>query len=37
MDFVLIPEVNFDLDGERGLLEAIRYTVAKKEERRDRP
>lgn len=30
VDFVLIPEVRFALDGERGLLEAIRYKIAKK-------
>ena len=30
VDFVLIPEVKFSLDGERGLLEAIRYKIAKK-------
>jgi 6-phosphofructokinase 1 len=30
VDFVLIPEVHFKLEGERGLLEAIRYTVARK-------
>lgn len=30
VDFVLIPEVPFALDGERGLLETLRYKVAKK-------
>jgi 6-phosphofructokinase 1 len=30
VDFVLIPEVPFRLDGERGLLEALRYRLAKK-------
>ncbi len=30
VDFVLIPEVPFKLDGERGLLEALRYKIAKK-------
>ena len=30
VDFVLIPEVDFRLDGERGLLEAIRYKIAKR-------
>ena len=30
VDFVLIPEVRFRLEGERGLLEALRYTVARK-------
>ena len=30
VDFVLIPEVQFKLDGERGLLEALRYKLAKK-------
>jgi 6-phosphofructokinase 1 len=30
VDFVLIPEAPFKLDGERGLLEAVRYRVAKK-------
>jgi 6-phosphofructokinase 1 len=30
VDFVLIPEVKFELEGERGLLEAIRYKIAKK-------
>jgi 6-phosphofructokinase 1 len=30
VDFVLIPEVRFQLEGERGLLEAIRYKIAKK-------
>lgn len=30
VDFVLIPEVDFELGGERGLLEAIRYKIAKK-------
>ncbi len=30
VDFVLIPEVKFALEGERGLLEAIRYKLAKK-------
>ncbi len=30
VDFVLIPEVPFKLDGERGLLEALRYRLAKK-------
>jgi 6-phosphofructokinase 1 len=30
VDFVLIPEVDFQLDGERGLLEAIRYKIAKR-------
>jgi 6-phosphofructokinase 1 len=29
VDFVLIPEVRFDLDGQRGLLEALRYRLAK--------
>ncbi|MES2571039.1 MAG: ATP-dependent 6-phosphofructokinase [Verrucomicrobiota bacterium] len=29
VDFVLIPEVRFDLDGQRGLLEALRYKLAK--------
>jgi 6-phosphofructokinase 1 len=30
VDFVLIPEVQFVLDGERGLLEALRYRLAKR-------
>lgn len=30
VDFVLIPEVPFNLEGERGLLEALRYKIAKK-------
>ena len=30
VDFVLIPEVQFHMEGERGLLEAIRYKVARK-------
>ena len=30
VDFVLIPEVPFNLEGERGLLEALRYRLAKK-------
>jgi 6-phosphofructokinase 1 len=30
VDFVLIPEVTFALEGERGLLEALRYRLAKK-------
>src|SRR6202012_4668624 len=30
VDFVLIPEVRFALEGERGLLEALRYKLAKK-------
>ena len=30
VDFVLIPEVHFQLEGERGLLEAIRYKIARK-------
>ena len=30
VDFVLIPEVKFDLDGDRGLLEALRYRLAKR-------
>lgn len=30
VDFVLIPEVPFQVDGERGLLEALRYRLAKK-------
>jgi len=30
VDFVLIPEVPFKLEGERGLLEALRYRVSKK-------
>lgn len=30
VDFVLVPEVPFELDGERGLLEALRYKLAKK-------
>jgi 6-phosphofructokinase len=30
VDFVLIPEAPFKLDGERGLLEAVRYRVARK-------
>ncbi len=30
VDFVLIPEVDFQLDGENGLLEAIRYKIARK-------
>ena len=29
VDFVLIPEVQFALEGERGLLEALRYRLAK--------
>jgi 6-phosphofructokinase 1 len=29
-NYVLIPEVPFKLDGERGLLEALRYKIAKK-------
>ena len=29
VDFVLIPEVHFELDGARGLLESIRYRLAK--------
>ncbi|MDB6171115.1 MAG: ATP-dependent 6-phosphofructokinase [Chthoniobacteraceae bacterium] len=29
VDFVLIPEVRFDLEGQRGLLEALRYKLAK--------
>ena len=29
VDFVLIPEVPFALEGERGLLEALRYKIAK--------
>ncbi len=29
VDFVLIPEVHFELDGQRGLLEALRYRLAK--------
>jgi len=30
VDFVLIPEVPFRLEGERGLLEALRYRLAKR-------
>jgi 6-phosphofructokinase 1 len=30
VDFVLIPEVAFELGGERGFLEALRYRLAKK-------
>lgn len=30
VDFVLIPEVHFDLDGSAGLLEELHYRVAKK-------
>jgi 6-phosphofructokinase 1 len=30
VDFVLIPEVTFTLEGERGLLEALRYRLAKR-------
>lgn len=30
VDFVLIPEVPFAMEGERGLLEALRYRLAKK-------
>ncbi len=30
VDFVLIPEVPFQLEGERGLFEMLRYTVARK-------
>ena len=30
VDFVLIPEVKFALEGERGQLEAVRYKIAKK-------
>jgi 6-phosphofructokinase 1 len=30
VDFVLIPEVQFSLEGQRGLLEAVRYRLAKK-------
>lgn len=30
VDFVLIPEVNFELDGSAGLLEALHYRVAKR-------
>ncbi len=30
VDFVLIPEVPFDLDGPRGLLEALRYRLGKR-------
>src|SRR4030095_16367111 len=30
VDFVLIPEVKFDIDGDRGLLEALRYRLAKR-------
>ena len=30
VDFVLIPEVPFDLDGPRGLLEALRYRLSKR-------
>ncbi len=30
VDFVLIPEVPFALEGERGLLEALRYKISKK-------
>ena len=29
VDFVLIPEVHFELDGARGLLESLRYRLAK--------
>ena len=30
VDFVLIPEVSFELDGPRGLLEQLRYRLAKR-------
>ena len=30
VDFVLIPEIRFELDGQRGLLEALRYRLAKR-------
>jgi 6-phosphofructokinase 1 len=30
VDFVLIPEVKFKLEGERGLLEALRYKISRK-------
>jgi 6-phosphofructokinase 1 len=30
VDFVLIPEVPFELDGQRGFLEALRYRLAKR-------
>lgn len=30
VDFVLVPEVPFELEGERGLLEALRYRLAKR-------
>jgi 6-phosphofructokinase 1 len=30
VDFVLIPEIEFALEGERGLLEALRYRLAKR-------
>ena len=30
VDFVLIPEVKFRLEGERGLLEALRYKISRK-------
>jgi len=30
VDFVLIPEVPFDLDGPRGLLEAVRYRLSQR-------
>ncbi len=30
VDFVLVPEVKFDLQGDRGLLEVLRYRLAKK-------
>jgi 6-phosphofructokinase 1 len=30
VDFVLIPEVPFELEGERGLLEVLRYRLAKR-------
>jgi 6-phosphofructokinase 1 len=30
VDFVLIPEVRFKLEGERGFLEALRYKIARK-------
>ena len=33
VDFVLIPEVRFQLEGERGLLEAIRYKIARRKAR----
>ena len=36
VDFVLIPEVPFTLDGPRGLLESLRYRLAKQKERRHR-